>query len=88
MAEQFYKDRTGELKQRYTKAAKSNDADTMRDLRVEWTNTQAARRDLGFKPSPLSDLLKSPQEQRKREAATQGGVQFNKGNKGFVEALQ
>ena len=87
-AEQFYKDRTGELKQRYTKAVKANDADTMRDLRAKWADTQAARKNLGFQPSPLSDLLKAPQEQRKREAATQGGVQYNKGNRGFVEALQ
>jgi hypothetical protein len=34
----------------------------------------------------MSNLLKAPQEQSKREKNTAGGVAFNKQNRGFVES--
>jgi hypothetical protein len=46
---------------------------------------QGFKRDYGFKAQPISNLLKAPAEQRKREHDTLGGVQFRKQDKGFVQ---
>jgi len=87
-ADKFYNDRTSSLKREYGDAYRDGDSATMRSLRDEWMQTQEARKRLGYKPQPLSDLLKAPQEQRKREATAMGGVQTTKANAGFIGALQ
>jgi hypothetical protein len=86
-ADTFYKDRTTALKRAYTEAYRSNDSDALREAREDWQATQVARRGLGFQVQPLSDLLKAPQEQRKREAGMVGGVSSNKSNAGFLAAM-
>jgi hypothetical protein len=87
-ADKFYNDRTSSLKREYGDAYRDGDSATMRSLRDEWMQTQEARKRLGYKPQPLSELLKAPQAQRKREASATGGVQTTKANAGFVGALQ
>lgn len=87
-SDKFYRERTTQLKNQYAAAVRKNDTDTMREVREDWMQTQAARRKLGYEVQPLSTLLKAPQEQRKREAATTAGVQTNRGNQGFVAPLQ
>lgn len=82
--EQFFKDRTTEVKKAYTEAYRDGDYEEMQALRTRWQEMQEFKREYGFKPQPLSTLLKAPAEQRKREAQTIGGVQYNAGNKGFV----
>jgi hypothetical protein len=67
-ADEFYKDRTSQLKRQYVQAYRSGDGAKLQEIRAEWQDTQQARRRLGFKVQPLSTLLKAPQEQRKREA--------------------
>lgn len=66
-ADEFYKDRTSQLKRQYVQAYRSGDGAKLQEIRAEWQDTQQARRRLGFKVQPLSTLLKAPQEQRKRE---------------------
>ena len=87
-ADSFYKDRTSSLKKAYSEAYRDNDADAMREVREEWQSTQVTRRELGFTVQPLSELLKAPQEQRKREAGMVGGVGSNKSTEGFLRTLQ
>lgn len=87
-SDKFYRERTSQLKNKYAAAVRKNDTDTMREVREDWMQTQAARRKLGYEVQPLSTLLKAPQEQRKREAATTAGVQTNRSNQGFIVALQ
>ena len=84
---QFYSDKTNELKTRYAKAAKAGDSEGMQDAREEWMRVQAARQDDGLKRQPLSVLLKAPQEMRKRERGVAGGVEFSKGNRGLGRQL-
>lgn len=67
-ADEFYRDRTTDLKRDYVQAYRSNDIEKMAKVRAKWMETQDARRALGYKVQPLSTLLKAPQEQRKREA--------------------
>jgi len=86
-ADTFYSERTSALKRQYANAVHDNDADGMREAREAWTATQAARREVGYKVQPLSELLKAPQERRKREAAVTGGVQHGKDNADFVSRL-
>ena len=80
----YYKDRTGTIKHRYATAYRENDLEEMRDLREEWAQVAAAMRRQGLKPQPLSNLLKAPREQAKREKETIEGVQTRKSNREFV----
>jgi len=85
-AETFYKDRTSEMKRAYSDAynAGSGTADVIAD----WNALQESRVQLGFTRQPLSELLKAPQERRKREASVVGGVQSRKGSEGFLATLR
>jgi hypothetical protein len=82
--ENFYKERTGEIKHRYVKAWKEGDGDTMAEMRQEWQDVQMSKARNGFAKQPMSDLVRAPREQRKRERNTAGGVQFQKGSRRFV----
>jgi hypothetical protein len=83
--EQFFNDRTHKLKNQYAKAYKDGDGEAMQEIRDHWNAMQGFKRDYGFKAQPISNLLKAPAEQRKREHDTLGGVQFRKQDKGFVQ---
>ena len=83
----FYKNRTSEIKRGYTEAVRAGDTDTTAELREKWSKMQEARARNGYKKQPLSELLKAPQEQLKREARTSGGVQYRDSNQGAVESL-
>jgi len=87
-ADKFYKDKTAQIKRAYAEAYLSNDSEAVRAARQEWQESQEARKRLGFKPQPLSELLKAPQEKRKREAQVRSGVATRENNAGFVDALQ
>jgi hypothetical protein len=82
--ENFYKERTGEIKHRYVKAWKEGDGDTMAEMRQEWQDVQMSKAKNGFAKQPMSDLVRAPREQMKRERNTAGGVQFQKGSRRFV----
>mgnify|MGYP007019853586 FL=1 len=85
--EKYFSDRSAELKRRYTRAFRDNNRNEMARLRDEWRSLQNARRRVGFKVQPLSQLTRAPMEQRRREARTIGGVQFTPSTRGFVERL-
>jgi len=85
--EKFFNERTTELKRKYAKAYRANDTATMQEARDSWSQLQESRVREGFRRQPLSNLLKSPMEQAKRERNTAGGVQFTTGNRRFVEEL-
>lgn len=85
--EKFFKDRTSELKNDYTKAYRNGDSDAMATIRDEWNEMNAAKRSYGFTVQPLSKLLQAPREKAKRERETVGGVQVKKSNVQFVESM-
>lgn len=85
--EKYYKARAGEITHRYNEAFKEQDFDTMQELRQEFIDLQASKVRNGFKAQPLSNLIKAPMEQRKRESSVIGGVRTNTGNRGFVRSL-
>lgn len=85
--ETYFRDRSSKLKFQYTKAAKARDTARMSELREDWRHLQGARRRVGFKVRPVSDLLRAPVEQRKRERNTRGGLQFDRSNRRFIERL-
>lgn len=85
--EQYYAQKSGELKADYMRAYKSNEADDMAEARDAWMTLQESRRRNGFKPEPLSQLIKSPQAQAKRERQTEGGVEYRRDNRAFVDRV-
>jgi hypothetical protein len=84
----FYRERTNDVKQQYSRAYRAGDTEAMAQARDEWTRVQAARRAAGYQPKPLSDLLKAPREQGKRERITIGGVQGRRGDQGMLRQLE
>lgn len=83
-AEKFFDKRTTELKRKYAKAYRDNDKNGMNEARESWKSLQDSRVAMGFSRQPLSNLLRSPREQRERERNTRGGVQFTRETRGFV----
>jgi hypothetical protein len=83
--DKFYQDASTEIKNDYTKAFKSGDSESMAAAREAWAELQASRRAHGYQIQPISNLFKAPMEQQKRERNIAGGVEFNKGNRGFVQ---
>jgi hypothetical protein len=85
--EEFFTNKTAELNKRYTKAYKSKDNAEMRAVRTDFEELQNLRAQYGLKRQPVSNLLKQPREQAKRERNTVGGLQYTSGNREMVERL-
>lgn len=81
--DQNFQDRSTKVKADYIKAMRAGESTA--EARAAWTKLQEARVNNGYTRQPLSELLKAPQNQAKREKQVVGGVQFNKANKRFVE---
>lgn len=82
--DQFYNEKTSELKREYVRAYSTGDAAARGEIMNEWRKLQESRARNGYTKQPLSTLLKAPQEKTKREKNTVGGVAVNKANRGFV----
>ncbi|MFY8018408.1 MAG: PLxRFG domain-containing protein, partial [Inhella sp.] len=80
-----FESKASKIKNEYSRAVRANDSDARRTAIEKWQRLQASRKEAGFKPQPLSTLMKAPQEQAKRERNTSGGVQFNTQNRQFVQ---
>ena len=84
---QEMQDRSTRIKSDYTKAVRNNDMAARTEAMRKWSELQDARMNQGYKRQPMSDLLRAPQEQAKRERQTLGGVQFNRMNRQLVEEV-
>ena len=82
--DQNFQDRSTRIKNDYAKAVRQKSPEAMAEARQAWTKLQEARVRNGYTKQPMSNLLKAPQEQAKREKNTRDGVPFNKQNAGFV----
>jgi len=85
--EQRFRDRTSRLKNNYSQAMRKGDSAAAAEARADWMKLQEARVRAGLKRQPLSNLLKAPREQSKRERETAGGVQFTRASRGMVEDI-
>jgi len=83
--DQFYNEKTSELKREYVRAYSEGDATARVEAMDAWKKLQESRAQNGYTKQPLSTLLKAPQEKAKREKNTVGGVAVNKANRGFVK---
>jgi hypothetical protein len=86
-ADEFFNNRTAQIKREYVEAYRSGDNSALSEARQEWQRLQEARQGYGYTVQPLSELLKAPSASAKREANTAGGVQFRKENEAFVRSL-
>lgn len=84
---QNFHDRTVKIKNDYVKATREGDSEAQGIAREAWTKLQQVKKQEGVNTTPLSELLKAPAEQRKREKMTMGGVQYTKGTKKLAEEI-
>ena len=82
-----FTERATKIKNDYVKAARKGDTEAQGKAREAWTNLQAAKQRNGVKSSPLSDLMRAPAEQAKRERMTIGGVQYTANTRQLAEEL-
>jgi hypothetical protein len=85
--DKFFAERAKSVKSDYTRAVRSGDTDARSEARESWAKLQEARAKQGYKKQPMSDLLKAPQDQLKREKSVIGGVETTKSNRQFVQRL-
>ena len=79
--EQFYRDRTSELKRAYIDAYKDRDLVEMSKLKDDWRTLQTVKREKGIKPQPILNLINAPREQAKREQKTVAGIPYTTSTK-------
>jgi hypothetical protein len=84
---QNFTERTAKIKNDYVKATREGDSEAQGEAREAWKKLQDVKRREGVNVSPLSELLKAPAEQKKREKMTVGGVQYTKGTKKLAEEI-
>lgn len=65
--EDYYSDRTSQMKRAWLEAQKANDQYRLRELELEWRRMQDTKARLGLKTSPLSTLYRAASEQRRRQ---------------------
>lgn len=85
--EQHLKDRSTRIKNDYIKAVKQGDSGARTEAMAAWGKLQEVRRADGHKTQPMSELIKAPMEQAKRERGMMGGVQTNRNNQGYVREM-
>jgi hypothetical protein len=83
---EYFTNRTAEIQRQYLKANKNRDKDSKSDLREEWRELQRAKRRIRpffnnargvLMPSPVSDLIRKPRAQKKREKTLQRRLGFD-----------
>jgi hypothetical protein len=82
-----FTDRTTRIKNNYVAAMRKGDTAAAAEAREAWKKLQDAKVKNGLKRSPLSDLLKAPREQQKRERNTRDGIQFNRSTQRAAEEI-
>jgi hypothetical protein len=83
--ESYYRERAADLKRDYVRAYRSQDTEGLQDARDQWMAMVEAQKRNGFKPSPLSNLIKAPNDVTKKEKDMVEGVMSRPGSRGFVE---
>jgi hypothetical protein len=87
VAAQFYKDQSSAVKRAYVEAYRAGDSDAISAARQDWMDLNASRTANNLKATPLSELIKAPHEQAKREKSAVGGVETTKRTKGYIQML-
>jgi hypothetical protein len=85
--DKYYHDKESEIKYQYTKAHKAGDSSGLSQARQDWALLQQSKREQGIKANPLSDLIKAPMAQQKRERSVIGGVESKLGNRQMVRNI-
>ena len=78
-----FKDKANRLKADYVRASRDGDSSAMADVRSQWMKMQEGQRADGIQPSPLSILMKAPQDARKSEMQRKGTQVYGKREREF-----
>jgi hypothetical protein len=81
-----FKDRASKITSQYVKARREGDVEGAQKAMQAWKKLQTSRKEAGFTVQPVSNLLKAPAEQKKRDRNVSGGVQYDKNSRRFVQA--
>lgn len=82
-----FSDRVTLLNRRYLNASREGDTDEMAKIRADWTKMNEAKVAAGLRPSPMTNLVRGPGKQDRREARTIGGVQYTPSNVRMVTRI-
>jgi hypothetical protein len=74
----FYKEKVSQIKRDYVEAYRSGDADKLAEARSDFADMQARMKAHDLPPAKLSDLIKAPHEQAKKDRAMVAGVPVTK----------
>lgn len=85
--DEHLRDRSTRIKNDYIKAVRGNDNQARNEAIAAWSKLQERRNAGGYRVQPMSELIKAPMEQAKRERGTMGGVQTNRNNQGYVREM-
>lgn len=65
--DEYFKNRTGDIRKEFVEARKERDTDKQAQLREEWKALQEAKKRYGFTVSPLGNLLSAETQVKSRE---------------------
>ncbi len=83
----FFKDRQTAVKRAYVEAYRTNDSEALAEARQNWSDLTSHMKADGYQPPKVSDLVKAPHEQAKREKALVAGVPVTKRTAGAAQQL-
>lgn len=81
--ETAFKDDSNRLKAEYVRATREGDSAALSKVRAQWAKMQEGQRADGMPPTPLSTLMKAPQEARKGEMSRHGTQVYAKKEREF-----
>lgn len=84
---EYYTQETTSIKGAYDRAVKQQDAEGKAKAIADFKALQVSKGKDQLKRQPLSDLLRSAAQQRKREHGVVGGVETTKSNRRMVQSL-
>lgn len=85
--EQSIREEGARIKADFNKARRAGDGAAAGEARAAWNEYQQKRQRVGLKKQPMSELLKAPEQQKKRERNTVGGVQYTPATQGLAQRL-
>ena len=65
--DKYFSERTTEIRREYVEAKRAGDYAGEAAAKAEWKNLQLAKKRVGFKTSPVFNLISAPKQQAKRE---------------------
>jgi hypothetical protein len=83
----FYKDKVSQIKREYVQAYRDGDAEKLAEARADWAEVGQRMKAHDLQPPKVSDLVKAPHAQAKKDKSLIEGVQTSKRTAGAARQL-